>query len=235
MLPVIMIGTLRLSSYWLMFVVGVCSMGVLMIRRRKEYRLSIARAVLFTLVLAVCGVSGTKLLYLAENWKLMLERGSILGGGLSFFGAVFLIPILMPLVGRLMGLSAGQTLDACASCVASMIGFMRFGCFLNGCCGGWKANVCGIQFQWPTQAMESIGDFLILGILLQMEAQEVHPGRRYAVFMLDYGILRFFVEFLRDTPKGLLALGNGQWFALISIVIGGALLLKEKQRRKDRT
>ena len=229
MLPVISLGGLQLSSYWMMFAAGVCSMGVLMLRGRGGYGLTARRALILTLLLTVCGLAGTKLLYILENWQETLENGVTLGGQ-SFFGAVFLIPLLMPLGGRLLGLSPGRTLDLCAPSVASIVGFMRVGCFLNGCCGGWEAVVGEFHLRWPTQAMESIGDFLILGILLRMEEQDAHPGRRYAVFLVCYGILRFFVEFLRDTLKDWAGMGHGQWFALLSILIGGIVLFREKRQ-----
>ena len=165
MLPVISLGSVQISMYWLMFVVGVCSMGALALRARGRYGLSVPRALALTLMLTVCGLLGTKLLYILENWRETLENGLTLGGQ-SFFGAVYLIPLLMPLGGRLLGLSPGRTLDACAPCVASIIGFMRMGCFLNGCCGGWEMTLGSLRFHWPTQIMESLGDFLILGILL---------------------------------------------------------------------
>lgn len=230
MLPTITIGTLRVSTYWLMFAVGVCSMGALMIRRRGHYNLSILETLLVTLLLAICGVTGTKLLYILENWREVVESGLTLGG-MSFFGAVFLIPPLMTVLGRLFGLKPGQSLDACAPCVAVMIACMRFGCFLNGCCGGWEMALKSVRFHWPTQAMESIGDFCILGLLLQMEETAAHPGRRYAVFLVGYGILRFFVEFLRDTPKEWLGLGHGQWFAIAGCLMGGAALLREEKEQ----
>lgn len=226
MLPIITIGEVKVSTYWLMFTVGVCSMGALMLRRRETYSLTRVQALLFTLLLTVCGLAGTKLLYILENWRETVENGLTLGGQ-SFFGAVFLIPVLMALLGRLFSLPPGRSLDACAPCVASMIGFMRMGCFFNGCCGGWEAAVGSVHFHWPTQAVESLGDFCLLGLLLHMEEQERHPGRRYALFLLGYGVLRFFVEFLRDTEKDWLALGHGQWFALAGCLIGAALLLRE--------
>lgn len=228
MLPTITVGTASISTYWLMFAVGVCAMGVLAVRRRARYGLNVPKALLFTLLLAVCGVAGTKILYILENWREVVKNGLALGG-LSFFGAVFLIPLLMPLVGLPLGLKPGQTLDTCAPCVAVMIACMRVGCFLGGCCGGWAVTVGGFRFRWPTQAMESIGDFCILGLLLQMEERDAHPGRRYAVFLVGYGILRFFMEFLRDTPKEWMGLAHGQWFAIAGVLMGGAAFLREKR------
>ena len=231
MMPAIVLGGVTLSTYWLMFAAGLAGMAALMVRSRGRYGLSAGKAAAFALVLAVCGLLGTKVLYVLENWRETLENGLTLGGQ-SFFGAVFLIPPLMGAAGLLFGLAPGRSLDACAPCVAVMIACMRVGCFFNGCCGGWEMTLGGLRFRWPTQAMEGAGDFLLLGLLLQMEGRDAFPRRRYAVFMAGYGVLRFFVEFLRDTPKDWLGFGHGQWFARLSILIGGALLLPEKRKRK---
>ena len=233
MLPTITVGGLSISTYWLMFAVGVCSMGVLMLKRRGRYGLNGAQALLFTLLLTVCGLAGTKLLYILENWRDTMENGVTLGGQ-SFFGAVFLIPLLMAPLGRLFAQAPGRSLDACAPCVASIIAFMRVGCFFNGCCGGWLMEVGNLHFHWPTQAIESIGDFFVLGLLLHMEERGSHPGKRYAVFMIGYGLLRFFVEFFRDTPKDWLYLAHGQWFAAAGCLAGAAVLLRGKKNAKGR-
>ena len=67
--------------------------------------------------------------------------------------------------------------------------------------------------------------------------------------MLLYGVLRFVVEFKRDTAKKPIALfhgqssqtafgmSHGQWFAIISVIIGGGVLLfykiKTQKGRKE--
>ncbi|MDO4314222.1 MAG: prolipoprotein diacylglyceryl transferase [Oscillospiraceae bacterium] len=232
MLPTITVRTLHLSTYWLMFAMGVCAMGVLMVRRRKQYDLSVPKALLFTLLVTVFGVTGTKLLYILESWPKFTEDGLTLGGQ-SFFGAVFLVPALMAVFGRLFALTPGRALDACAPCGAVIVACMRFGCFMNGCCGGWEMTLGNFRFLWPTQAIESMGDFVILGLLLRMEERGTYPGRRYAVFLAAYGVLRFFVEFLRDTAKDWLYLSHGQWFAILGCLIGGASLWWESKGRSS--
>ena len=155
------------------------------------------------------GVAGCKLLYILEHLG-----EPITVGGFSFFGAVFLVPPLMALFGLLFRLKPTESINASAPCVNAMIGTIRVGCFLNGCCGGWTlAN----GFRWPTQALESVGDFVILFRLLNREEK----GDRflYPRFMLAYSILRFLIEFLRDTPKDWLRLSHGQWFAIAAALI----------------
>jgi len=225
MLPLIKIGPIGVSVYWLMFGIGVGSIVVLMQNRRLRYSLTRGKALLFAILITIFGLSGVKLLAVVENWQEVISKG-ISAAGQSFFGAVLLLPIGMMLCAKAFRMTKGSALDATAPCIASMIAIMRVGCFFEGCCGGMEAELFGFRFHWPTQAMESIGDFLILSILLQMEERNACAEKRYSVFLVGYGILRFFVEFLRDTEKMLLGLGNGQWFALIAVSIGGAILLR---------
>lgn len=231
MLQEIQIGGWSVSTYWLMLLTGAVGMGVCLYKRRKRFLLSGPKCVAFTVLLTVVGFAGAKLLFILENIRQTLENGLSLGG-VSFFGSVFLIPMLMPLVGRLFGLRGGPTMDICGPCVAIMIGCMRVGCYLQGCCGGWEACFGDICFVWPTQAIDSIADFAILAWLLQTESEGRGEGKLYPIFMVSYSAMRFFLEFLRDTPKDWLLMSHGQWFSLTAILIG-AVWLKLGQRRKN--
>ena len=231
MLPSFYLGTWKVDTYWLMLAVGALGMLLCVLYRRKQFSLGWGGSALFTLTLTVVGVLGAKLLFVLENWQEVLESKFSLGG-VSFFGSVFLILALMPLVGRLFCLRGGETLDLCAPCVAIMIGCMRVGCFLSGCCGGWEACFGSWRFRWPTQAMDSIGDFAILLLLLQWEEQGKQKHLLYPWFMVLYSTMRFFIEFLRDTPKDWLLLSHGQWFSLAAAAIGGGMIIAVKQNRK---
>lgn len=229
MLPEIRFGGVTLSSYWLMFGVGVVAMLVLMLIRKHRFGLSTGKAVAFTLALTVCGVASVKLLFIIENLRDVLEYG-LTAGGMSFFGAVFLVPVLMYPVGRLLSLRFGQTADACALCVLAMIGCMRVGCFLVGCCGGTETTICSLTFQWPTQAVESIGDFAILATLYDYEVRNAYAGRLYPWFMIDYSVMRFVIEFFRATPKDWLGMSHGQWFAVFALMIGWIWLVSGNKK-----
>lgn len=225
MLATIQVGPISFSTYYVMLLLGTLGMFFCVNNRRELFSLSRWQCGAFTALLTTVGVAGAMLLY-------MLESGSF--GGVSFFGSVFLIPLVMPVVGLLLRLQAGQTLDICGPCVAIMIGCMRFNCFLSGCCGGWEMCIGSICFNWPTQAIDSITDFSILFWLLRLEAKGKARGALYPLFMLSYSIMRFFVEFLRDTPKDWMFLSHGQWFALTAILLGTVwiLLSKVKVSRK---
>ena len=190
-------------------------------KRKALFSLNFWQCGVFTALLTLVGVAGAMLLY-------FFECGSF--GGVSFYGSVFLIPMLMPLFGLLFRLKPGQTMDICGPCVAIMIGCMRVNCFLSGCCGGWEACIGDFCFALPTQALDSIGDFAIMAWLLHIEKEKPKSGKLYPMFMVLYSIMRFFLEFLRDTPKDWLHLSHGQWFALLAIVIGFVWLWVTRKR-----
>lgn len=220
MLPKLQFFGLTISTYYSMMFLGFVLMQVLMVKRKSLYHLNTVQAVLFAVCVMCSGLAGCKVLYIFENWG-----DPITVGGFSFFGAVFLVPLLMMLFGLLFRLRPGQSVSASAPCVCAMIGTIRVGCFLNGCCGGWTTAT---GFTWPTQAIESIGDFIILFVLLHKE--EKGETCIYPLFMLYYGILRFLVEFLRDTSKDWMGMSHGQWFALISIAFALVQLYVRRNR-----
>lgn len=90
------------------------------------------------------------------------------------------------------------------------------------------AQLGSVSFRWPTQAFEGIGDVAILMWVLGIEKRENKPGALYPYFLLSYGVLRFFVEFFRDTAKDWLYMSHGQWFSIVAILIAVTVLKREK-------
>lgn len=209
------------STYYVMLLLGTLGMYLCIFLRREKFPLGVVGGAAFTLLLTAVGVAGAMLLY-------FLESGSF--GGVSFYGSVFLIPLLMPLVGLFFRMKPGQTMDICGPCVAIMIGCMRVNCVLNGCCGGWEMCLGNFCFSWPTQAMDSIADFAIMLWLLRLEKEKRAEGTLYPRFMVAYSIMRFFLEFLRETPKEWFYLSHGQWFALAAILAAAVWLAAVNRR-----
>lgn len=193
-----------------MLLIGMLCIFLCVLRLRTRFYMSSLQCCIFTVLGTIVGVAGAMILYFVESgfW-----------GGISFFGSVYLIPLIMPLVGKFLGLKWGNTTDLCAPCVAIMIGCMRVNCFLSGCCGGRETCIGNFTFVWPTQVIDSISDFIILGWLLRLEFLGKTKEKLYPLFMLAYSIMRFGLEFLRDTPKDWLGLSHGQCFAIISVVV----------------
>ncbi len=123
-------------------------------------------------------------------------------GGVVFFLAVYFI--LRPrLNGRLLPL---LPVAPCIITVAHAFG--RVGCFFAGCCYGRETDsVFGVQFPrllhkvHPTQLYEAFFLFALFGLLtfLCVKYQYRH---NMSLYLVCYGIFRFFLEYVRGDDRG---------------------------------
>jgi phosphatidylglycerol:prolipoprotein diacylglycerol transferase len=124
-----------------------------------------------------------------------------------------------------------KLLDFCVVFLPLGHAFGRLGCFMHGCCFGGRCatdHLFATRFPqyspawiqqvqrgelshnatlahpvWATQIIEAIGLFILFGILWHLyRRQRLAPGILVAIYSLSYSVLRFFVEILRDDPRG---------------------------------
>ena len=77
---------------------------------------------------------------------------------------------------------------------------------------------------YPTQIFSSIFDFALGLFLLWYGNKNKEKGKTMSMYMIIYSIGRFFVEFLRNDPRGSVGLLSTSQFISIFILIGGILL-----------
>lgn len=216
----IQIGDMKISLYWAAHVVGIILMCTICLLRKDMCKLSTSKAIVTSILLAIFGFVGAKILFIIENANYILQNNVEIGlGGVSFFGTVFFMPLIIPLIGKLMNVDALAYLDFCTPAGIIMLACIRCGCFMRGCCHGITIWVASSPLIFPTQLMECTVDFFLLDFILRLEKTHKFDNGRYAIFMGCYGIVRFIIEFLRDTPKTKWFLSNGQWFSIICILI----------------
>ena len=83
--------------------------------------------------------------------------------------------------------------------------------------------------------MEVICDLLILEFCLFIGKKKPQKGYMYPVFMFFYGICRFCLEFLRDTPKDLINMSHGQIFSIIAIILAAIMFVLVRKQDKSHT
>lgn len=116
-------------------------------------------------------------------------------------------------------------LDYCTPAGILMLISIRTGCFLKGCCHGLTFWVNSRPVIIPSQLIECALDLILLDTIFRLERKEKYKGKLYLFFMGGYGALRFFVEFIRDTPKDVFYLSHGQWFSILSMFLCGVGLM----------
>ncbi|MEI6875672.1 MAG: prolipoprotein diacylglyceryl transferase family protein [Spirochaetota bacterium] len=157
-------------------------------------------------------------------WHLWLSRTLALSlpqifSGRTVVGGLIGGWIAVEIAKRNMGIRY-RTGDPFAPALALGLAIGRVGCFLNGCCYGIPSDLpwaCdfgdGIQ-RHPTQIYSAVFDLGLFAYLWLVRASVVTRGELFRRFLYLFGIFRFLIEFLRDTPKVLLGLSGFQWAML---------------------
>jgi phosphatidylglycerol:prolipoprotein diacylglycerol transferase len=256
------IGPLTIASYGFFFALGVLLGILLCFRLAKKEGLDLAVFTDFIFWVMILSLLGAKLWLLASNLgyylkfpgelKYLLTSGGSFYGGL-IFGAVFAVWFI-----RRHRLSYRQLGDIAAPALALGHFFGRLGCFSAGCCWGreavhfplsvifthLKANaLTGVPLYiplYPTQLMEALlnlGNFLFL---ITLYRKRKFKGQVISMYMLNYSVIRFVVEYFRGDPdRGYIIGGMDRPWAslsvpqLVSIIgVATALLLLKGFKKK---
>ena len=200
---------------------GAVAMFLSMLLRKKLFpQVTIWKMVLLTVWLTVTGVLGTMILAYIEMSEF---------GGTSFYGAVFLVPILI-LPAMLMRITYKDLLNLCAPAECAMLLVMRFDCLDKGCCFG--RYLPALEFQFPSQIAEMVVAITIMITLIQMHRKD-RQVQLYPWYMILYGVCRFILQGFRygGTDPWVLGLSQGHFWSLIAVVIGTVWLLLSRARK----
>ena len=189
----------------------------------RQLRLERWKIIAFSLSIVPIGLFCGKLMRLVEEgtWT-----------GMSFYGAVLFAPALMVLVGLLIRIRPADMLDLCAPAGCIALVFMKIQCRITGCCAGkimyYLEN--GRPVRFPSQIVELICGAVLFVVLMLLVRSEKQKGYIFAWFLLLYGGSRFFLNLLRDATPFVLGMSAGCFWSIISVLIGGTILLARKKR-----
>jgi prolipoprotein diacylglyceryl transferase len=241
------IGPLSLNLYGLMIALGVVAAVWLFGRRLEERGVGTrddASSIAIWAVLA--GLIGARLYHVVTDYDRFrndwAEIPAIWNGGLGIPGGLLLgVP-----VGLYMAKRRGIPIAVAATCAAPAIPLAqaigRWGNYFNQeLFGGpttlpWALEVdaehlpagyeLGTTFH-PTFLYESLWSLGLCLLLLWIDKRfRPAPGQLFVMYVIGYGIGRFWVEGLRIDPADELGgLRLNQWVALVAVVIGGLVLV----------
>lgn len=200
---------------------GGVGMFISMLLRKKQFpHIAVWKMAIVALLILITGVGGSMILA-------YIELGEF--GGTSFYGAVFLVPLLM-FPAMLMKVTYKDVLNLTAPAECAMLVVMRFDCLDKGCCFGRYLPM--LEFQFPSQIAEMVVGISVMLALIQMHKKD-QQVQLYPWYMILYGACRFILQGFRygGTTPWVLGLSQGHFWSLISITIGTTWLLLSKKRK----
>ena len=194
---------------------------------RKKLRMGWKAAALIAVLHDIIGYSAMRFLALIEVGGNFSEAADM-----RLFGAVFLLPLFYYAGAKYTKRDTALVMDVAAICLVVGLISGRLNCLCGGCCGG--ARIWGTQtLCWPLREIELL---FYAGFMVCFCKKILHGqthGEVYPVFMMVYGGIRFWMEWVRveyTTRIGIFHLAH--IWAIISFCVGASIYFEMKARRK---
>ncbi len=194
--------------------VGTIAMLVFIAIFMKCYKVKIWKSIPVAVMITITGTIGAFVFSFIESSRF---------GGRSYYGAVFLIPIVFHYVAKVLNIPYGELMDFCAPAGLVMLAIMKYDCLVEGCCGGKIMRVLedGTEVLFPSQIAELTNALVLMLVIVWMGVSGKQHGKIYAWFLVLYGSTRFVLNLFRDESDMLLiGLPKGNIWSLVAIVIG---------------
>ncbi|TVP47481.1 MAG: prolipoprotein diacylglyceryl transferase [Gemmatimonadales bacterium] len=161
-------------------------------------------------------------------------------GGLAFHGGLLGVVLAVYIFGRQHGIRMYDLTDRIAAPVAVALGFGRIANFINAemygtlydgpfCVDYSQSQYMGAPpegCRHPVQLYESAKNFVLAGILLGMrEKLRPRPGVVTWTFIGGYGVIRFFLMFVREERIVAAGLTLAQFFSAGMAILGAVMLV----------
>jgi phosphatidylglycerol---prolipoprotein diacylglyceryl transferase len=222
------------ESYAALMLVGFSLLFLFPATRNFTDRRDKQRYYTMQMITAAGAVIGAKIAVVLGDalWPLkpFHDWWALLASGKSIVGALLFGFIAVEIAKPLMRYDIPPN-DRFAIVLPFSIGIGRIGCLIAGCCRGLPhdgplsiAYGDGI-LRYPSQLYETVFHFAAGYALLQLWKRQIFFGRLFALYLVAYGVFRFFSEFLRETAKPYAGLSAYQLMCIAMVVAGGIALL----------
>lgn len=217
------LGSVNIYAYGFFIVLGFVTGAVIAVLKVRKAGLGLsfeaAADLFFYTVLSA--IIGSRLLFVLLNVdsyrKNPLRIFKIWEGGLVFYGGLILAAGVSIWYLKWHRLPIWKLVDLVSPPIALGLSFGRVGCFLAGCCYGketslpWKviftdpSTLAPLNVPLhPTQLYDAANGLAIFFFLNRMEKSKSFDGEIFWLFLILYSATRFFIEMLRDDPRGFL-------------------------------
>src|SRR6266568_1182089 len=243
MLPIFVhAGNFTVFSYGVMTALGFLLAILVPTYLAKNEGLSVTKMEGLGLVIVLTAGIGSKLLtaldypgFYSGGWDHFFFD-QMLGKGGVFYGGFLMATTCAFMYCRVVKLPGWQVADCVAPGLALAQGLGRIGCFLAGCCWGTPTQLpFGVTFTsetahdltgvplnvklHPSQLYEAAIVLMAIPLLLWLRNTKRFQGEVFIAYMMYYAVARFFLEFVRDDPRGSYVFNLLSTSQLISLII----------------
>ncbi len=240
--------------YSIFILLGVIIAYVLIIKESKKHGINkdlISDMIFYGLII---GIIGARLYYVIFNYKYYLNNPidifAIRNGGLAIHGGLIFGALFVYVFCKKKNINFLRMLDIIAPAIMIAQSLGRWGNFFNGEAHGGVVSyetlknmhlpnfiINGMHidnnYYFPTFLFESLG--CLVGAILIIairNKKEIKLGVSSGLYLIFYGIIRFFIESSRTDSLMFFNIKMAQFISLISIIIGMILISKSKMQEK---
>lgn len=239
------------NIYWysLCILVGMIVAYILISKESKKHKIdkdTLSDLIFYTIIVSLIGA---RLYYVIFNLDYYLsnplEIFEVWNGGLAIHGGLIFGAIFIYIYSKKKNINFLRLLDIMAPAVLIAQALGRWGNFFNKEAHGGITTLETLEnmhipnfiiegmningsYYYPTFLFESIG-CIIGAIIMIIIRKNIKLGVVSGMYLIWYGILRFFIEALRTDSLMLFGLKTAQIVSLISIIIGIILIIKSRK------
>lgn len=196
--------------------IGCCCMIILSITIGKSIALPASRKILILLFGFATAILGLRVVSFIEHGHWI---------GFSFFGAHFFAPLGIVIASKLFKVNKstlGDLLDLTTVSLCAGLASHKVACAIDGCCFGRIIRILedGSVIRFPSQIVESFVGWITMICLIFWIKSGKQRGIILHWYMIIYGVERFILTFFRETTHTICRLPDGQFWSIISILVG---------------
>ncbi len=211
---------LHAHALYALLAVGAAFTFVWLLLLRKRLRMTWYAALGLSILHVMAGVLCVRLFARMEGAD---------AGAMSLFGAVFFMPVLYWLGGKLTRRPAAEVFDLFAIPMIFTLMCARVNCLISGCCLGRQITMTSL-LRWPTREAELLFYTVFLALLAPRVKRGETKGAVYPIYMIAYGVFRVIVECFRVSSTNQVFHLSHVW-ALLSLSLGLSIYPEVRRQR----
>ena len=247
------LGFVQIYWYSITMLTGVIGGSVLAYFEIKRHRIDKEDFFNMVFYAIIFGLLGARLYYVLFNLNYYLSNPAeilaVWNGGMAIHGAIIGALVTMVYFCKKKKMPLLKVLDI--GCVSLIIGQVigRWGNFFNGEAHGGIVSLAFLEkihlpkfiidgmyingnYYHPTFLYESFFNLICFIILLFLRrSKKIKDGMLLSIYLIWYGVVRFFIEGLRTDSLMLGSIRIAQLVSISLIVIGIILLIKSKNNK----